>query len=191
MNREALHESLSAVMDNEADELELHRVLVSGEDAQLRAKWARYQLARAAMHRELISPTWDISAQVSARLAAEDGASERVPVVAERSRFARSGIGRLAIAASVTFAVLAGVRFYNHSDDGGLSVAARQAPLSTPVVQAVPASSHEEKARAGLQVVSENVEKGNWKEPKVQQAIQPASFNESTPVSATRASNRE
>ena len=55
MSREALQESLSAVMDNEADELELRRVLAAaGDDAELRGTWSRYQLARAVMHKELL-----------------------------------------------------------------------------------------------------------------------------------------
>ena len=70
MSREALHESLSAVMDNEADELELRRVL-AGDNPELRAIWSRYQLARAAMHKELIEPRLDIAAAVSAALADE------------------------------------------------------------------------------------------------------------------------
>lgn len=57
MSREALQETLSAVMDNEADELELRRVLAAcGEDAELRSTWSRYQLARSVMHREPTLP---------------------------------------------------------------------------------------------------------------------------------------
>ena len=37
MSREALQESLSAVMDNEADELELRRVLNAVDDPETRA----------------------------------------------------------------------------------------------------------------------------------------------------------
>ena len=67
MSREALQESLSAVMDNEADELELRRVLAAaGDDAELRGTWSRYQLARAVMHKELLEPRLDIAAAVSA-----------------------------------------------------------------------------------------------------------------------------
>ena len=56
MSREALQESLSAVMDNEADELELRRVLGASNDADLRATWSRYQVARAVMHKDLLVP---------------------------------------------------------------------------------------------------------------------------------------
>ncbi len=48
MSREALQESLSAVMDNEADELELRRVINALDDVETRETWARYQIARAA-----------------------------------------------------------------------------------------------------------------------------------------------
>ena len=72
MSREALQESLSAVMDNEADELELRRVLAAaGDDAELRGTWSRYQLAREVMHKELLEPRLDIAAAVSAALAEE------------------------------------------------------------------------------------------------------------------------
>ena len=70
MSREALQESLSAVMDNQADELELRRVLAASDDPELRATWSRYQIARAVMHKELLEPRLDIAAAVSAALAA-------------------------------------------------------------------------------------------------------------------------
>lgn len=104
MSREALQETLSAVMDNEADELELRRVLAAcGEDAELRSTWSRYQLARSVMHREPTLPKLDIAAAVSAALA-----DEAAPPKAEKGPWRM--VGRLAVAASVTLAVLAGVR---------------------------------------------------------------------------------
>lgn len=109
MSREALQETLSAVMDNEADELELRRVLAAcGEDAELRSTWSRYQLARSVMHREPTLPKLDIAAAVSAALA-----DEAAPPKAEKGPWRM--VGRLAVAASVTLAVLAGVRLYNQS----------------------------------------------------------------------------
>ena len=71
MSREALQESLSAVMDNEADELELRRVLNAFDDAETRDTWSRYQVARAVMHKDLLIPRLDIAAAVSAALADE------------------------------------------------------------------------------------------------------------------------
>ena len=127
MSREALHESLSAVMDNEADELELRRVL-AGDNPELRATWSRYQLARAAMHKELIEPRLDIAAAVSAALA-----DEAAPTKAQRSGW--KGLGRLAVAASVTVAVLAGVRLYNQQDVAGPQLAQQAAQPSISVPQ--------------------------------------------------------
>ena len=52
MRSEVLQESLSALMDNEADELEVRRVLQAAEqDPALRSTWSRYQVARAVMHK--------------------------------------------------------------------------------------------------------------------------------------------
>ena len=95
MSREALQESLSAVMDNEADELELRRVLNAVDDAETRATWSRYQIARAAMHKELLMPKLDIASAVSAALA-----DEAVPAKVKQGPW--RSIGRLAVAASVT-----------------------------------------------------------------------------------------
>ncbi|OCT24001.1 sigma-E factor negative regulatory protein [Pseudomonas putida] len=125
MSREALQESLSAVMDNEADELELRRVLNAVDDAETRATWSRYQVARAAMHKELLLPKLDIASAVSAALA-----DEAVPVKAKRGPW--RSIGRLAVAASVTVAVLAGVRLYNQDEINGAQLASQQ-----PVQQSI------------------------------------------------------
>ena len=131
MSREALQESLSAVMDDEADELELRRVLAeAGGDAELRATWARYQVARAVMHRELLEPRLDMAAAVSAAIA-----EETPPVVARRGT--RRLLGRMAVAASVTLAVLVGVRFYNQDELAGGQMAQQALPsgLTLPQVQ--------------------------------------------------------
>ncbi|MFJ4142361.1 RseA family anti-sigma factor [Pseudomonas sp. NPDC089734] len=131
MSREALQESLSAVMDNEADELELRRVLNAIDDAETRATWSRYQVARAAMHKELLIPHLDISAAVSAAIA-----DEVSPLKVARGPWRT--LGRLAVAASVTVAVLAGVRLYNQDDIAGAQLAQQvqqPANLSVPQVK--------------------------------------------------------
>ncbi len=52
-NADSISESLSAVMDDAAQPLELQRVLKASQtDEQVRLKWARYQLASAALKRE-------------------------------------------------------------------------------------------------------------------------------------------
>lgn len=130
MSREALHESLSAVMDNEADELELRRVLNACDDVETRETWARYQIARAVMHKDLLLPRLDIAAAVSAALA-----DEAVPAKASRGPW--RSLGRLAVAASVTLAVLAGVRLYNQDEIAGVELAQQSAQpgLAAPQVK--------------------------------------------------------
>ncbi|WP_416426620.1 RseA family anti-sigma factor [Pseudomonas sp. App30] len=132
MSREALQESLSAVMDNEADELELRRVINALEDPETRATWNRYQIARAVMHKDLLDPRLDLATAVSAAIA-----EEIAPVKATRGPW--RSLGRLAVAASVTVAVLAGVRLYNQDEIAGNQLAqqqpaTQQAP-SVPQVQ--------------------------------------------------------
>lgn len=129
MSREALQESLSAVMDNEADELELRRVLSGIEDADTRATWSRYQIARAAMHKELLIPHLDISAAVAAGIA-----DEVSPLKAGRGPWRT--LGRLAVAASVTVAVLAGVRLYNQDEIAGAQLAQQTQPTNVAMPQA-------------------------------------------------------
>ncbi|MEX6675426.1 anti sigma-E factor RseA C-terminal domain-containing protein [Pseudomonas sp. W2Oct36] len=129
MSREALQESLSAVMDNEADELELRRVLSAIEDADTRATWSRYQIARAAMHKELLLPHLDISAAVAAGIA-----DEVSPLKAGRGPWRT--LGRLAVAASVTVAVLAGVRLYNQDEIAGAQLAQQSQPANVAMPQA-------------------------------------------------------
>jgi sigma-E factor negative regulatory protein RseA len=133
MSREALQESLSAVMDNEADEMELRRVLSASDDAELRATWSRYQIARAVMHKELLEPRLDIAAAVSAALA-----DEALPVQSKTVvRGPWRSVGRFAVAASVTVAVLAGVRLYNQDEVASTQLAqqAAQPALNAPQTQ--------------------------------------------------------
>src|SRR5690606_3291974 len=94
------------------------RRVLAGDNPELRATWSRYQLARAAMHKELIEPRLDIAAAVSAALA-----DEAAPAQPQRSGW--KGLGRLAVAASVTVAVLAGVRLSNRSDVAGPQLLSR------------------------------------------------------------------
>ena len=131
MSREALHESLSALLDDETTELELHRILAAKDDMALRGTGSRYQVGRAVMHKELLEPRLDLAAAVSAALA--DEPVHRVKPVASRWQ----GLGRFAVAASVTVAVLAGVRLYNQDQITGVQMAqqASQPMFTSPLVQ--------------------------------------------------------
>lgn len=149
MSRELLDESVSATMDGEADELELRRVLAAtAEDPELRERWARYQLVRDVMHQQAVVPGLDLASAVSTAIAAEEVAA--TPPVAARPASSWRRFGRFAVAASVAFAVLAGVRLYNSQDEAaalGPQLAQQQSqqqpslpPLAAPQGPAVLAS---------------------------------------------------
>lgn len=108
-------ESLSALMDDEGDELELRRVLKSLSDAPDAAEaWRRYHLMRSLMRREPdIDVSTDLSAGIMARLKDEPAPileSDDAPAQsAPRSLPFARGAG---IAAAVSLLVITGVQFY-------------------------------------------------------------------------------
>jgi sigma-E factor negative regulatory protein RseA len=112
-NQEYRDEALSALMDGETDELELRRTLKSlAEDPGQRRKWQRYQLASAAMRRELPPQMVDLSSRISESLAREQ------PHRPSINRFLQP-LGKVAIAASVAAIAVLGVQNWQLSVPGG------------------------------------------------------------------------
>ncbi len=106
-----LQESLSALMDSEASELELHRLLKATEsDSSLRESWAHYHLAADALRGEApaLKPI-DLSAQICAAIADEPAHREGRGNVFGRLWHTA---GRMAVAASVAGAVIIGAQQY-------------------------------------------------------------------------------
>ncbi|TQV84046.1 mucA [Exilibacterium tricleocarpae] len=116
--KRSLRESLSALVDDQATELELHRILKESEsNAEVRTVWARYQLASDALRGVTPNSEYvDLSDRIRAAIDAEDnhdlipeqlprGAAEAVP---ERRWWRQAG--RFAIAASVAGAVFIGAQ---------------------------------------------------------------------------------
>jgi len=102
---EQLRESLSAMLDDEANELELQRLLRAMEDdAGLRATWQRYHLVRSAItDHESTHLHLDISGRV--REAIDNGSG--MPAQSLPQRLLRP-VASLAVAASVAAAVVIG-----------------------------------------------------------------------------------
>ena len=95
---DAVRESMSAVMDGEGTELDLARVLKEVEEnPEARAYWARLQRNRGALRTGQAEPNIDVSSAVREALEAPAAGSRRV-----------GPLGSLAVAASVTFAVVFG-----------------------------------------------------------------------------------
>jgi sigma-E factor negative regulatory protein RseA len=126
---EKMRESLSALMDDEANELEMERVLARiGEDEELRRSWVRYHVARDAAVGS-VAPSFsqmDISRRVQAAVTQQGGARRSAP--AFRQGLARP-LGSFAIAASVAAAVvLGGQQFAALTQDNSPAVADNVAP---------------------------------------------------------------
>jgi sigma-E factor negative regulatory protein RseA len=109
MNK-TMRESLSALMDDESNELELERILSQvGTDEELRRTWTRYAIAQQAVHGLHGAHTqWDISARVQ-RALGDAQAQEPATQATIKQRFLRP-LTSLAVAASVALTVVIGGR---------------------------------------------------------------------------------
>jgi len=121
-------ESLSALIDNEATELELQRLLKASQtDPEIKATWGRYQVASAAIRQDLpLFSADDFAARVSAAIDAEETHQQPAQAVAvdaaETSRWWQN-IGRFAVAATVAGGVLLFAQTYDGNEVGGAVVA--------------------------------------------------------------------
>lgn len=116
--REKGNDELSALMDGEATELEMHRVLRSiGEEPEQAAKWQRYHLASAILKKEIRPCSaqqllkLDLASRVSAALA-DEPAITHTETAAASTQAAAPGwwrsLANVAIAASVATVVVIG-----------------------------------------------------------------------------------
>ena len=125
MNDEHLKEKLSALVDNELDELEERRVFTALEgDVALRRTWERYHLVRAALHQDVdVVVAQDAAEQVARRIEAEPSTA----VSFRRHRTSRF-LGTLAIAASVAAIAITGVQWVQQPAPAPLPVLAANNP---------------------------------------------------------------
>ena len=136
---ENISETISALLDNEADDLELRRFLKSCEqDPILLETWERYCLVQAALH-ETAQP---VSANLSQRIAAQielEGPLSAVPVAPAQSSW-KEGITKMAIAASVAAVFLVAMQVSLDSDPAIPAIAGQPAEstesLATPSSEA-------------------------------------------------------
>lgn len=115
------HESLSALMDGESDELELRRVLKGLDDEGDAADtWRRYHLARSMMQRDKeVDVSMDLSAGIMARIQEESSEQMETPVeTLPRQKSGSMSFARGAgIAAAVSLMVITGVQYFNSGTD--------------------------------------------------------------------------
>ena len=129
VDKVGIEESLSALMDNEAQELETRRVLRDvSSDAELRQTWHRYQLASAAMKRDLPPKMVDLSAAISDAVAAE-------PTHRQGIKTFLQPLGKVAIAASVALVAVLGVQQIQVSQGPAGAGALQQPQVAAAAVQ--------------------------------------------------------
>lgn len=145
-------QSLSALMDGEADELELRRLLKqAGEGGELREKWSRYHEASAAMSGEVSGfASIDISSRVSALIDEEPVFQQQTPRTPRAVPAWMRPIGGVAVAATVMAAVLVGVRTYN----------TQLAPQPETIAEAVPMVETEVDAEPGVELPAITLQRG-------------------------------
>lgn len=136
-----IRESLSALIDGEASEIELHRLLREiGQDndlksSNLKKSWAAYQQIRSVMGSHPLYSAQqhlELSRQIGASIELEtDFAVDTSPLV-KKNRYIKP-LGGLAVAASLTLAVMVGFNQLNTDDEisptGQESVAGTNEPV--------------------------------------------------------------
>ncbi|HEY5682689.1 MAG TPA: sigma-E factor negative regulatory protein [Sulfuricaulis sp.] len=132
-NTEDNREKLSALVDNELNDLDERRVLTALEqDVELRNTWERYHLVRSVLRQDMdtvLSP--EIAKRVSASI-------EKDPVSAisfPRQKVIQL-IGTFAIAASVAAIAIAGVQFLNRPHSGPVASLAVNEPAPENIIRA-------------------------------------------------------
>ncbi|MGV8834532.1 sigma-E factor negative regulatory protein [Cellvibrio sp.] len=153
-----LAESLSALMDNQASELEIQRLLKALDaDPELKSTWSRYQIASAGLKKDLpVMASSNFAARISAAIDAEETYSLQLPaaaqtvvnqtpvgnVVAMPLRWWQQA-GRVAVAASVAGALIVGVQQYQ-------AVAPQSAEFAANTPVSAPAAVNNETKAANL-----------------------------------------
>lgn len=121
-----LRESISALMDDEANEIEIHRVLSKMDDDGFRKSWKRYQVIGSVMRGEGTDGLQvDLSKNIAAAIEHEQlevvsgaglASEEIVKMQRRQSRFIKP-LTSVAVAASVAFLVVFGVSQFNQNSD--------------------------------------------------------------------------
>ncbi len=124
-----LFESLSALVDNEANELEVRRILKNIEqNPELLERWRRYHLIGSALRKERsmqVGGPNDLAASVATYIssAVVDAAAEGLDSTAQRrgtlSGSWRHRLGQGAVAASFAATLVLGFNFWGQGGEGG------------------------------------------------------------------------
>ncbi len=131
---EGLRESISALMDDEASELEARRILSAiQKDDELRDTWKRYQVVSLAIKGQLgDAHSMDVSKGIAQAIANESVEFQTTEILQSPwPRILRVGTS-VAVAASVAFLVVFGTLQINQQNTDAGSPAVAQQQNSTP-----------------------------------------------------------
>lgn len=134
---EVRKESLSALIDGEASEIEVHRLVREfRSDDTLTASWAVYQKIRTTARRDVDPLTIDHHHQLFERIASAVEAEEQHDVAIGQAGKSSQKVlfGGLALAASLVVAVFVGVQQPGQSETGAAPVAAASPTVISPSV---------------------------------------------------------
>ena len=163
---EQMKESLSALMDGEANELEFQRVLSLSDDNEVRQTWQRYHVARTAMREGGVDSNLasiDISQAVKATLDTES--TYKKPSVF--SQYLKP-VASFAVAASVAGAVVVGGQFLQLTQEGADSAF---------VAEVAPDAVYTSPAVARVNAGAVNVSYGDIEAVEKNTAQPPATYN--------------
>jgi len=126
-------ESLSALLDNEADDLEIRRVLKYCEqDPTLLETWERFSLVQALLHEPAVPVSANLAQAISAQIATPPLAVSAQSV--RPSSIWQQNFTKLALAASVALVFIVAVQY--SLDDGPMPVAQEATELENTVLSA-------------------------------------------------------
>lgn len=156
--KERNNESLSALMDGEADELEIRRILNQlDKDDELRDKWKNYHLMGSLMREENFDGI-DLTQGINQALDGVTGSSDNdSTILAEVTNASASKpawykpLTSVAVAASVTLAVLLGVQTIEPNEGIGLASNNQSPAKSTASTLSVEDQQQLETAQQQLQ----------------------------------------
>lgn len=126
-----LAESLSALLDNEADALEIRRLLKNAPlDKELEQTWRRFNLVSSVLHHEELAPVSAAASQgIFAAIQAEEAysVSDSKPAISSVGTLLK-GFARMAVAASVALAAFISFQNFINEPVGSAPVAVQEAP---------------------------------------------------------------
>ena len=160
---ENISETISALLDNEADDLELRRFLKSCEqDPALLQTWERYSLVQSALHESVKPVDASLSQRIAAQIEQEAPLSATPTTTPTRSSW-KEGLVKMAIAASVAAVFLVTVQVSLDSGAGPSAVpaiveqSAENSDLQ-PVAMLLAESSNEAAAMVNGGMLTEYIE---------------------------------